>query len=536
MSYRSLGDLVIHLLHLLVFVVLTALTMYFFKIPFNIFSLEFVFTILIISACIFSISFIFEERFCLGIVFAISLIWLIVGGIGSLKLFNVEKYRSLVEIEADGNFETDIPKVNSADDIPVVDVITARKLGDRTMGEMEKYISQYEVSNEYNLIFYQGRYYRISPLLYGGFFKYQNSKDVGIPGYVLVDVYTQEAKLVELPKDIHINYSPSAYFGKNLYRYVLSKYPSAMIYGFHFEIDEDGVPFYVVTTIKKTAFIFGASKIDKVILVNAATGEFDSYELDSVPEWVDNVYEADYLMGAVGDKYNLIHGVFNFSEKDVRRTSYSYRDDNGVRQCYFMPKDGEVYLYTGVTSAGGDESNIGFLLCNMRTGVIKYYQSPGAEESSAQGSAEGQVQQYGYKAGQVMLVNINNIETYFMTLKDSQELIKRIALVNKKDYNISVVEETLEQALKVYLKKVKSVDGVTTEGSGLANGKVNFVYNAVIDGTTSFIFTIDNVDGMFISPVDINYEQVMKLSIGSDVEVVFEHSDGYNLVSEISFN
>lgn len=51
-----------------------------------------------------------------------------------------------------------------------------------------------------------------------------------------------------------------------------------------------------------------------------------------------------------------------------------------------------MWVYTGVTSVNGDESNIGFALMNLRTGESKYYKVAGAEEYSAMSSAEGQVQ------------------------------------------------------------------------------------------------------------------------------------------------
>lgn len=52
----------------------------------------------------------------------------------------------------------------------------------------------------------------------------------------------------------------------------------------------------------------------------------------------------------------------------------------------------DIYLYTGVTSANADESNLGFILENMRTGEITKYSLASATEESARESAEGAVQ------------------------------------------------------------------------------------------------------------------------------------------------
>ena len=52
-------------------------------------------------------------------------------------------------------------------------------------------------------------------------------------------------------------------------------------------------------------------------------------------------------------------------------------------------RNDDVYMYTGVTSANADQSNLGFLLSNQRTKETKFYNAPGATERAAQASAEG---------------------------------------------------------------------------------------------------------------------------------------------------
>ena len=55
-------------------------------------------------------------------------------------------------------------------------------------------------------------------------------------------------------------------------------------------------------------------------------------------------------------------------------------------------------MYTGVTSVSGDQSNVGFVLMNQRTMETRSYKVEGAIEDSAMSSAEGQVQNLGYRA------------------------------------------------------------------------------------------------------------------------------------------
>ena len=200
--------------------------------------------------------------------------------------------------------------------------------------------------------------------------------------------------------------------------------------------------------------------------------------------------------------------------------------------------DGHVYVYTGVTSAGGDEANIGFLLINMRNGKATYYPDPGAEESSAQESAKGLVQQYGYSAGPVMLVNINDEQTYFFTLKDAQLLVKKYALVNKEDYTLVVVEDTIEQAVEAYREKLNLGNSEIVEAPEAESktGIVTSVYEVTVDGNTMFIFYLEGSDELFISKISNSFEQPAKLIPTANVTIGYNVIDGTNVVSAIKFN
>lgn len=442
--------------------------------------------------------------------------------LASMDLFHTNDYRNIMTVSDGGNFETAVPRIETAGDIPVVDRYTATMLGDRTMGTMEKYISQYEVSNEYTLIVYQGRYYRISPLEYGGLVKYWNNRSTGIPGYVLVDIFTQKATLVELPDNKRIFYAPSACFDQDMMRNLRNQHSSAVFGTAHFEIDEEGNPFYVIPTLESTASIFGAMKINGVCIMNATTGESKIYALNEVPAWVDKVYDVTYVMNAIAKHYSLVHGPFNFSDKDVRKTSYAF----DTTQYFEVPNsNGGISIYTGVTSSGNDESNIGFILADVKTGEITYFANPGAEESSAQTSAQGQVRDLGYSAGGVMLVNIDGNETYFMTLKDAG-LVKKYALVYKLDHNMVVVEDTVAETVAAY-RKLFLVDSST-------KGTVQDVYTVIVDGNTTYLFTLVGDEKLYASSIKNGYEQATDLTTGVEVEFIYSESEDENIVTTIT--
>ena len=77
------------------------------------------------------------------------------------------------------------------------------------------------------------------------------------------------------------------------------------------------------------------------------------------------------------------------SQKDCLETTDGYN---------YLALNDDVWMYTGVTSVNGDQSNVGFVLANQRTMETKYYKVEGATESSAMSSAEGQVQNLKYQA------------------------------------------------------------------------------------------------------------------------------------------
>ena len=89
-----------------------------------------------------------------------------------------------------------------------------------------------------------------------------------------------------------------------------------------------------------------------------------------------------------------------------------------------------MWVYTGITSVGQDNSNVGFVLMNQRTMETRYYEVSGAEEYSAMDSAKGRVQNLGYKATFPLLINVSGQPTYFMALKDDAGLVKCYAMLN----------------------------------------------------------------------------------------------------------
>lgn len=370
---------------------------------------------------------------------AAALVVCAVGMLVSMQIFRAKAYVNRITIE-EGNFDTDVPTLSDIKKIPLMDTDSATILGDRVVGSLTDLVSQYDVSDTYTTIYYQGKVVKVAPLEYAGFFKYFNNKKDGIPGYVLVDTETNEAEFVRMKEGI--NYSPSGYFSKDLMRTFRMKYPNLTFGACSFQIDEEGTPYWVISCLEYRTF-FGCTVPEKAVLMNAVTGEAELYSMEEIPEWVDYVYSGEEICDLYNAYGSLQKGFINsiVGQKGCTMTT----DDFG-----YVAMDNDIYVYTGITSIVSDKSNLGFLLVNSRTGQFRYYEQEGAEEHSAMDAAEGVVQNYGYKASFPALININSEPTYAMALKDSKGLVKQYAMVNVKNYTIVAVGDTMSETLKNY--------------------------------------------------------------------------------------
>lgn len=473
---------------------------------------------------------------------AICLVLLVflVGGISSWQMFNADKYQRIVTIE-EGNFEEDINQIENVENLSIVDMETAERLGDRTVGSISN-SAWFEVDDEYNLIEYNGELYRISPLNYGSFFKAQKAKKDGIPGYVLVNTSTQEAKYVELKNGI--KYSPSAYFSYDLKRHLRNEYPGFMFGKSFFEIDEEGNPYYITAVTNPTIGMFGGKKEESFVITDACTGESKEYKVEELPEWVDHAYSLDYLMRVTEYNLKYINGFWNsvFSKTNVVNTTYSFSySDEETNESFSgyntaITADGEIVFYTGLTPASNAESNVGFILANPRTGVIKRYTCAGAEESSAMSSAESLVQDLKYVATFPTILNVSGEETYFMLLKDKAGLVQRFALCNVANYTKVVQASTLKEAIDLYLAKLGNETLNEDEETKKTEGVITKIYEAQIDGSTYYYFTLEANNDLYMSSIKNSNKQVT-LSVGTKVAVEYISTDevGVFLVKKIAF-
>lgn len=438
----------------------------------------------------------------------------VVGGLLSSVVIRSGAYAKLITVET-GDFTQDIEEI-SFDQIPMLDRDSAEKLGDRKLGELADMVSQFEVADNYTQINYKGHPVRVTPLRYGDIFKWLNNRSAGLPAYLIIDMVTQEVDVVRLPEGMH--YTTAEHFSRNLYRHLRFQYPTYIFNEPTFEIDEEGTPYWVCPRIVKRIGLFGGTDIQGAVLVNAITGESQYYT--DIPTWVDGVYSAEIIMDQY-DYYGTYQGGFInslFGQKNVTVTTEGYN---------YIAANDDVYVYTGVTSAGSDESNIGFILTNQRTKQTTFYSIAGAEEFSAMNSAEGVVQHLNYSATFPLLLNISNQPTYFMALKDYAGLVKMYAMVNVQQYQIVATGASVEECQSNYYKLLRQNKLDTGEAPILpadedtVTGIVTALRSAVIDGTTMYYVTLDAGNIVYcISAGEV--EKVILLNVGDRITITYE--------------
>lgn len=462
----------------------------------------------------------------------------ILGTLLSVAFFpgNAQKYANILQTN-DMEFTQDIQEVDY-NEIPVIDRASAALLGNRTMGAMSDLVSQFEISPLYSQINYQDHPVRVSPLTYADLFKWLQNREQGIPAYVVVDMTSQDAEVVRLEGDKTIKYSESEPLARNIDRYVQLKYPFYMFGEKSFEIDDEGNAWWICPVRDFTIGLFGGETVSRAVLVNASTGECQDLAVDEVPEWVDRVYPASLLIQQYNWSGKYKDGWFNswLGQNGVVQTTPG---TDGTLGYNYLAKDDDVWMYTGVTSATGDNSIVGFVLVNQRTAESHFYSVAGATEDSAMQSAEGQVQNLRYHATFPILINVNNTPTYFMALKDDAGLVKKYAMVDIRSYQNVAVGDTVADTQKSYISLIAASGSAEApvEGQSFAeaSGKIKTIAQAVIEGNSHFYMTLEGDARIydFALPAMVD---VVSYGVGDTIALRYTEGDPTSVVQEIVEN
>lgn len=451
--------------------------------------------------------------FKLSILTAIlTIVYIMVISVATWEGFRAMSYQGLIgEIKLSENFAEEVPPV-ALDKIRIIDQEVAHRLGDKVLGQelpgQERTLGSQAYVGEFRIQNVNGELFWIAPLLHSGFFKWFNNSE-GTPAYIKVSA-TSDSK-VELISDVRVKYQPEAYFGSNLHRHLyLHGYMTTGLTDYTFEIDDEGTPYWVVSLYSHEIGFSGMNAYG-VAVVNAETGEINEYTPETAPKWIDRIQPKEMIEEQLEYWGEFIHGYWNFSNLDKKTTT------KGLSLVY--GKDDQSYWYTGLTSVGQEQGTIGFVLVNTRTKETTRYKQVGATEEAARRSAMGKVQEKKYIGSFPILYNINNVPTYVLSLKDQAGLIKMVAMVSVRDHSIVGVGETLEEALRSYRggKVVDKKEGVYT-----TYGHVQRIQSSLIDGKTSYYFTLDNVPNKIFLGESIVSTEFPLTAVSDSVMVAYD--------------
>jgi hypothetical protein len=426
---------------------------------------------------------------------------------GGRTYFHAEAYSNLIEVE-EKDFIEDINTVDVTT-LPIVDKSYGSKLGSLKLGEYPGIGSEFQ-PGAYSDIIYQGKQYLVAALEYRGFFKWTSNRDTGTPGYILIDKVTSETTLINLREQTGkgLKYLPSAYFGQDLTRLAyyngLSKYK---LENHFFEIDEEGNPYYILQYSLPTIFINGGNKINKIAIVDVIDGSVEVFNPNEVPDWVESVYPNELIFEQLNYWGSLQDGWLNsvFAQRGVIQTS------TGTR---VIMNEGELFYFTGMTSAGNDESTIGFIYSNMKTKETRLFRFSGATEEAAMNKALTLIPQNNISTSFPIPLNVQNVPTYFILIKGEDGRILRYVFIKIQDLEFYTISEaSLSDAYNNYLKKLNDEDDDFQAEK--ITGTIDSITSYVLEGNT--VYWIE-VNGNFyqINVKDFT-DQQMQFFISKDV-------------------
>lgn len=485
-----------------------------------------------------------------GIIIGALVVIVGVGMLFSSVVFRASSYSKLIDVSEDKTFSKDITQADFKS-VPVLDTAASAALATRTLGDLASINkeSQFEVAPQFTQINYKNSPVRVGTLAYGDIFKWFKNTGEGMPGYIIVDMVTQKTEFVMLKQGNYIRYSTEEHFSKYLMRHVRFAYPTYIFDVPHFEIDEEGRPFWLCPVLDKTIGLFGGTDVKGIVIVDAISGECNEYSLDTIKndksfQWIDGIYSNDLLV----EQYNY-YGKYSGGFIN------SIIGQEGVRVATegsnFLALNDDVYMYTGVTSVSNDQAIIGFVLVNMRTKEANFYEISGAKEYSAMSSAEGQVQNYKWTATFPILLNISGQPTYFMSLKDDASLVKHYAMVNVQNYQVVATGKTIAECtenyanllaqsnvnIKVDIDKIKddtdkngqNADEKPSVSTVTVKGVVADIRTAVMGGESYYFVKLEKGKTYYKVSASSN-EAVVILNIGDSVSFTYVKGAGGNVI------
>ena len=360
------------------------------------------------------------------------------------------------------------------------------------------------------------------------------------PGYVLIDACNPSKYWVILGidgKDLQINYTPNAWFSKNLERHMRSNgYLGTILADFDMEIDEKGHPYAPVTTEENT-IAFGTPIVTGVAVVDLISGEIKQYEPKDAPAFVNMIQPKDIMYDRITWWGDYIYGWVHWSEKTGLTEPCKGMD-------VVQTEKGSFY-YVGVSAQGDSVATQGYMLIDTRTGSTTYYQRRGiSEDYAARVMCSPEDLSYKIKNGVLELMepiyyNIDGIPTYFATyVSPADQQAKLYGFCSAENRSVWAYGETLEEARQKYDDACFGADGKSKVDFS-DDWTMIFVEVKVLEKTNIdkvFYFRFDGYkDKVFTAELRPELSDMLWETKGRKVKISFNKTDNSKFVTLSSY-
>lgn len=439
--------------------------------------------------------------------------YVVLAMIFSSVIFNAARYRSLIGEVKLTEFTALVSPIN-LEQVPIIDRTFAASLAEKKLGEDFALGSRVTLGYPTRQMV-KDRLYWVVPLMHSGFFKWLTNIKDGTPGYIMVSATNpQDINFVrELNgKPIRMKYQQNSFFNQKLHRHLyLNGYITKGLGDYTFEVNDEGEPYWTVTAYSNRIGVAGPDAMG-LALVHAETGKIEYYPMvktstgwsdENIPAWVDRIQPSEYVLSQLNWWGNYVRGFWNtlFGKRDMLMVTDGYNIIYG--------NDQRSYFYTGMSSIGSDEGTVGFVLTDTRSKQTHLYRMSGATEYAAMQSAEGKVQNFKYRATFPILVNLNGVPTYFMTLKDGAGLVKMFAFVSVKDFSLAGVGESIKASRDSYQMLLADSRIGNLQDKSSANiqieGTINRIGSEVKEARTFYYITlIEEPTRLFVASTNLS--------------------------------
>jgi hypothetical protein len=394
-------------------------------------------------------------------------------------------------------------------------------LAKKAMGQDGAIGSQFNLdSDTVTLQRYHNELVYVFPLEFAGFSVWTSSD--GIPAYIVV--YAEDPSrtpaFVKLPKGQELNYSPGAYFSHYLTRHLREQgYLYVLLNDPRFLLDDNGQPWWVTTTTRPTV-AWSGEKITGILTTNPISGETVAYTVENAPAWIERIIPYRLARDYISWWGDLSGGWWNsfWSSKNLTRpekTMLVYSSNNRL-----------VYVTDVTSSNGKDDSLVGLVYTDTRTGAATFYSVGGGGTAKAILAAVNHNQDVQYKhlhGDNAQIYNIDGTIGVVVPLLNANDGYQGVAIVELQNPQEVAVGATQFEALHNY-QKILARHGqqIAVENAAVAKtlrGTITRIHMDVpSSGGSIYYFTLDGFPHILTASSQ-DYPKLPLAEKGDTVEV-----------------